>query len=928
MGLLVNCLAVVFSTIIAICGVSYFVREKNAGGLRYFLLIMGFFGALWSGGYGIMGFTETSESAAVFRAIGLVGVVGFMMTEALMIAYMVGLPKWLYRSYAAIFGIFAAVDLCFFIPDYHEFVRIDGRMCYYSTNSIGRVVHSAFLAFITVTMLGIAIIWVHKDKPTRQAYYVKAAILSNFAILFSIIPDTILPMLGKPSFPSSAYGMFLTYMITWFWATRFNAFSITVGNLSQYIYESANTAILIFDEHLRLFLVNKYGRELLGIKKIENQKLSELFQSTEEETERLLDVILQDNKGVKELISTHGEISCSLNFSVARDFHDDPYCIVCFVYDLTKEKNMLQELVRANEAKSQFLANMSHEIRTPINGILGMDNMLLKECKDEGLREYAKNIQSAGQSLLSIINDILDISKIESGKLEILPIKYELFSILNDCYNLTKAKLEEKPLEFVIQVNENLPSCLYGDEVRIRQIINNFLSNAVKYTKQGKVTFCLDYEQKSSEQILLIISVSDTGIGIKEEDLGKLFTSFTRIEEKRNRNIEGTGLGLNLTKNLVDLMGGEVLVESTYGKGSCFTAKIPQKVVDATPMGDFGKRYQQYLRSSDSDSLTFSAPDAKILVVDDVDMNLKVVKGLLKETKIQIDTAVSGRECLECAEKKRYDVIFLDHMMPEMDGIETLQNMKLLTDNPNREVPVIMLTANAIVGAKEEYMQAGFTDYLTKPIQETELLEMLLKYLPKELVCEEREITGSKDTMQTELTEHSEGAGTEVHTEEAGTAENMEETGSLGHAEEAGTAENCDIVDASGTARNDDMTQMGMMQRLESLEGLDVKTGLSYCMNEEDFYVEMLGEYLKSDKVSKLEQFFVTEDWDNYRTIVHALKSTSLTIGAVHLSEEAKALEMAAKDKDASFIRANHKTVLDEYIELMTGIREILKTDK
>ncbi len=869
MGLFVNCLAVVFSTIIAICGISYFIREKNAGSLRYFILIMGFFGALWSGGYGIMGFAESSEDAAVFRAIGLIGIAGFMMAEALMVAYMSELPKRLFRIYASVFGIFAAMDLLFFIPDYHEFVRINGRMCYYSTNSIGRAVHNAFLAFIAVTMIFIAIVWVHKEKPTRQVYYVRAAILSNLTILVSIIPDTILPLLGKPSFPSSAYGMFLTYMITWFWATRFNAFSITVGNLSQYIYESANTAILILDEHFRLFLVNKYGRELLGIHKIENQKLSELFQSSEEEADRLLAGVLRDNKGVAELVSVHGEVSCSLNFSVARDFHEDPYCIVCFVYDLTKEKNMLEQLVRANEAKSQFLANMSHEIRTPINGILGMDSMLLKECKDEVLREYAKNIQSAGQSLLSIINDILDISKIESGKLEILPIKYELFSILNDCYNLTKAKLQEKPLEFEIRVNENLPSWLYGDEVRIRQIINNFLSNAVKYTKQGKVTFCLDYEQKSAEQIRLVISVADTGIGIREEDLGKLFTSFTRIEEKRNRNIEGTGLGLNLTKNLVDLMGGEVIVESTYGRGSCFTARIPQKIVDATPMGDFSRRYQQYLSSSDDDTLSFSAPEAKILVVDDVEMNLKVVKGLLKETQIQIDTAVSGRQCLERVKTTRYDVIFLDHMMPEMDGIETLQNMKLLKDNLNREVPVIMLTANAIVGAKEEYIQAGFTDYLTKPIQETELLAMLVKYLPEE------------------------------------------------HMEVPGTEE-------PGMAVDTRKSEMSRMQQLEKLEGIDIRTGLLYCMNDEDFYVEMLGEYLESDLMLDLEQVFSDEDWGNYRTLVHALKSTSLTIGAVHLSGQAKELETAAKNGDADYIRSHHKAVLDEYIELIGGIREIL----
>ena len=878
MGIFINCLAVVFSTIIAICGISYFMREKNAGALRYYMLVMGFFGALWSGGYGIMGFTETGEVAAVFRAVGLVGVAGFMMTEALMIAYMVELPKWLFRAYAMIFGIFAVADLYFFIPDQHTFVRLNGRMCYYSTNSFGRMVHNIFLAFVAVTMIAMAILWVHKEKPKRQSYYVRAAILANIAILFSIIPDTILPMLGKPSFPSSAYGMFLTYMITWFWATRFNAFSITVGNLSQYIYESANTAILIFDEYFRLVLANPYGQELLGIKKIENQKLMQLFQGTDAESGRIKDGILRDNKGVAELVSVHGAISCSLNFSLARDFHDDPYCIVCFVYDLTKEKNMLEEVVRANEAKSQFLANMSHEIRTPINGILGMDSVLLKECHDENLREYAKNIQSAGQSLLSIINDILDISKIESGKMEILTIRYQLFSVLNDCYNLTKIKLQNKPVSFIMQINEKLPSWLYGDEVRIRQIINNFLSNAVKYTKEGNITFELDFEEKTDEQILLVITVRDTGIGIKEEDLGKLFESFTRIEEKRNRNIEGTGLGLNLTKNLVNLMGGEVFAESTYGKGSCFTAKIPQKIADAKPMGDFGKRYQQYLSTSDDDKLSFLAPDAKILVVDDVTMNLKVVEGLLKATKIQIDTAVSGSECLECVKTTPYQMIFLDHMMPEMDGLETLEHMKNLADNPNAQTPVIMLTANAIVGAKEEYIEAGFTDYLTKPIRETELLEMILKYLPEELVCENG------------------GQGIEKSQD----AQDMEQPEAGGEGAEP-------------------------LQRLEQLEGLDVKTGLTYCMNEEDFYIEMLQEFLQADKASQLKHFLAEEDWDNYRTTVHALKSTSLTIGAAHLSGEAKALEMAAKEGNMDYIRSHHDGVMDEYKELTDHLKEILE---
>ena len=733
MGIFINCLALIFSTIIVLCGISYFLREKNAGRLRYFMLIMGVFGALWSGGYGIMGFAETAKQAELFRTVGIVGVVGFMMTEALMIAYMIHLPKWLYRVYVTAFGLVGVIDLFFFIPDHHDFVRIDGRMCYYATNSMARKIHSGFLAFVTVTMLGMAVIWVCKKKTKREASYVRATILSNLAILVSIIPDTILPLLGKPSFPSSAYGMFLTYMITWFWATKFNAFSITVSNLSQYIYESANTAILIFDECFQLVLANCYGHRLLEIEDVQHQDLTDLFQCTQEEADQLLASVLRENQGVAELVTQKGGVSCSLNFTVARDFQKEPYCIVCFVYDLTKEKNMLCELLQANEAKSQFLANMSHEIRTPINGILGMDSMLLKECQDEGLREYAKNIQSAGQSLLSIINDILDISKIESGKLEIIPTRYELFSILNDCYNLTKVKIEEKPITLHMKINENIPAKLYGDEVRIRQVMNNFLSNSAKYTHEGSITFGVDYEEKSEGEIWLIITVSDTGIGIKEEDLEKLFASFTRIEEKRNRNIEGTGLGLSLTKNLVDLMQGEITVKSIYEEGSCFTAKIPQKIIDKTPMGDFDKRYRQYIHQSEEQAISLYAPDAKILVVDDVPMNLIVVKGLLKATKIQIDTAKNGANCLELVQKNRYDIIFLDHLMPEMDGIETLQNMKLLEENPNRNTPVIMLTANAIVGAKEEYMEAGFTDYLTKPVQETLLHEMIMKYLPKEL---------------------------------------------------------------------------------------------------------------------------------------------------------------------------------------------------
>ena len=830
MGIFINCIAVIFSTVIIICGISYFMREKAAGKLRYYMLIMGIFGALWSGGFGIMGFTETVKAAYVFRAIGLIGVVGFMMTEALMVAYMTSLPKWLYYTYEVVFIILAIVDLAFFIPDVHSFERINGRMCYYSYMGVGRTVHQCFLIFIAVSMITIAIIWVRKERKSRRFRFIRAMFFSNIAILIFIIPDTVLPLFGKPSFPSSAYGMFLTYMIIWFWAEKYNEFSITVNNLSQYIFQSANTAILIFDDDFRMVLSNDFGKKLLEIEKIEKQSLSQLFQCSETETTTLWNSLLQNDQGVAELKSVKDEICCSLNFSVARDCRGEAYCFVCFVYDLSKEKQMLEEIVEANKAKSRFLANMSHEIRTPINGIMGMNHMILKECKDESIREYADNIDSSSRLLLSIVNDILDISKIESGKMDIIPTQYQLLSLINDCYNLSKVKLENKPVDLEIHVNEKLPSQLYGDEIRIKQVVNNILSNSVKYTKEGKICFGVDFEPITDKMLQLVISIEDTGIGIKEEDLEKLFEAFTRIEEKRNRNIQGTGLGLRLTKNLVELMEGMITVESTYGKGTRFTVKIPQKVMNSNPVGDFSQAYGKAQVSSHKDIISFIAPQAKILIVDDVEMNLKVIKGILKETKMQIDTAGSGVECLEYMKKNQYHMVFLDHMMPEMDGVETLNKLHALEKTLNQNTPVIMLTANAIVGAKNEYLEAGFTDYLSKPVQEIKLMKMLIKYLPRELVSVTKEVISTEKPEENKQNQSLEATAKELPESKANNPNQLE--------------------------------------RLKEIEGLDVQTGMMYCMDSVDFYFEILQEYVKMEKAEKLKQFFEQEDWDNYQPLL------------------------------------------------------------
>lgn len=400
------------------------------------------------------------------------------------------------------------------------------------------------------------------------------------------------------------------------------------------------------------------------------------------------------------------------------------------ISELIKRNREREQAIYANHAKSTFLANMSHEIRTPINGVLGMDELIIRECQDEKIKGYAYQIQDSGQVLLSLVNDILDFSKIESGKMEIIPVEYRMCTLLNDLVNMVKVRAEKKNLTLQLKIQEDIPDGLYGDEVRLRQVITNLLTNSVKYTSKGRITLEMSGERLGKDEIELRVRVSDTGKGIKEEDKQKLFTAFQRLEEKENRNIEGTGLGLALSQRILHRMGSELKFESVYGEGSAFFFAIRQVVKDDTPVGDFQKKYKQSLGKRKAHQATFKAPEACILAVDDNSVNLKVLTGLLRSTQMQIDTASSGAQCLEMVQKKDYHLVLLDHLMPEMDGIETLQKMR----ETGLELPVIALTANAIAGAKETYIQAGFQDYLSKPLNVNDLEEMVRKYLPEELI--------------------------------------------------------------------------------------------------------------------------------------------------------------------------------------------------
>ncbi len=395
--------------------------------------------------------------------------------------------------------------------------------------------------------------------------------------------------------------------------------------------------------------------------------------------------------------------------------------------------------IAANKAKSDFLSNMSHEIRTPINAVLGMNEMILRESDNGSIRDYSKNIRNAGQTLLGIINDILDLSKIEEGRMEIIPTDYEVSELIGELTLLIRQRAEDKGLKLNIEYDRRIPRRLHGDEIRIRQVILNLLTNAVKYTERGSVTLKVGFEPApdASQNVILDVRVIDTGIGIREEDISRLFIKFERIDTERNRGIEGTGLGLNITENLLGLMGSHLDVKSCYGEGSTFGFKLSQRVVDGTELGDFNPFAYKHADTPAGKEKHFFAPSASVLAVDDNKVNLLVFTNLIKRTGVSFDTAKSGEECLRMSREKKYDIIFLDYMMPKKNGIETLHELKAQTDNPNADTPTICLTANAVRGAKEECINAGFDGYISKPIDPDELEEIIFRFLPKEKIEED-----------------------------------------------------------------------------------------------------------------------------------------------------------------------------------------------
>lgn len=539
---------------------------------------------------------------------------------------------------------------------------------------------------------------------------------------------------------------------------------------------------------------------------------------------------------------------------------------VAYIEYMEKQRNLERDLAvaqKANEAKSNFLSNISHEIRTPINAVLGFDEMIIRESKDPTITEHAREIQNSGKTLLSLINDVLDFSRIESGKMDIIPVEYDIASMVNDLTNMAEIRARDKGITINVEMDENIPHILVGDEMRLRQCTTNILTNAVKYTEKGTIDFCLSFSKINEEFIDLTVKVKDTGQGIREEDIEKLYNTFERINEEVNRTIEGTGLGMNIVKNLLELMGSEINVKSEYGKGSEFSFTVRQQVASWEPVGRFDKQYEESLSRIVVYEESFHAPSARILVVDDTRANLTVIKGLLKENLMQIDMAESGPEALEMTSRNKYDIIFLDHRMPGMDGIETLHHIREDDISLNADTPIIALTANAISGSREKYLSENFTEYLSKPVDSGRLDTMLLAYIPPRKIYRR----GADDFIEQEKNESEEN-----------------------------------------------LSNVNAYQKVIKVTGIDLQKGLDNCGGPE-LMLDVLRDFYMSidDEAEKILHYKTRGDLKNYTILVHGLKSSARAIGAMKLSDLAAMLERAGNERNIEEIDTWTPVLLEEY---------------
>jgi len=844
MSLLFSIFFVAFGTVSLVLAVNNIIQEdKNLVGNWYFLFL-GLFSFIWDLGMAVFTLQTTTEAASFWRPIYFMGVLGLFVMAGLLVGVWLNIPTKINRLIDA-YVVFGALTVYPVIisPKACKFVLTDYGMTYITTDYFGRTLYNIYiLGFIF--LIGFKMVYCFRQKAKkREVVMAKSCILVLLIIGVSSLMDTFIMGPERPAFPSSAllqpFAVIFAYVMSR--KTRIN--NISIQSLSDYIYASVNVPVLIVDENRYLNICNATAvdffdmpDELLKQKKLEDLfALSEADLSDDEEESETIECVCTLNNKV-----------CKLQVTHIRDSYSDFLSDIIVVNDMSETYEIIDELneakeeaERANEAKSAFLANMSHEIRTPMNSIIGMSEILLRGSLDSETESRIMLIHDAGQGLLEIINDILDLSKIEAGKYEIVNDEYDLRTVVMDVVRMFNSKLKGSEVRLEVEAGTQVPSVLLGDAIRVKQILVNIIGNAVKFTKKGFIKFSIESEIFDEETTTIIFKVQDTGIGIREEHIGKLFGAYNQVDIKKNRVVQGTGLGLAISKNLCELMGGSIDVESVYGEGTTFTMTVVQKIISHEPLdlSDTREKENEKEKKLFIPTSTNYVVGKKVLVVDDNTTNLIIAQKLLEPYGLEVDIATGGKESLEKVKEKEYDLIFMDHMMPEMDGVETLQEIRKMEPDYCKEVPVVVLTANAVYGARKELLENGFTDYVAKPIDVKHLEEILYKYVG-----------------------------------EFSASENPEDN-------KKHTAVSIAGIDAAGA-----------MEKMHLDEA-------SYIGILRSYYTDLPAALERIAHAQK------TGDIKKYVIDVHGIKSTSASVGAMELSELAKQLEFAGKENNLEFIK-------------------------